>query len=139
MPDYPAAIPMLSYENGTAAMDWLISAFGFSERERWLDNGRLSHGELETELGGVIMLASPTPDYESPRTHREKCAQAKKWSAVPWVLNGVLVYVKDVDAHFAKAKAAGARILSEVETGGPGKRYRVEDCEGQRWMFMEKA
>jgi hypothetical protein len=33
----------------------------------------------------------------------------------------------------------GAVILSGLEAGGPGLRYRVEDFEGQRWMFMQKA
>ena len=37
------------------------------------------------------------------------------------------------------AKAKGATILSAIETGDPGTRYRAEDLEGQRWMFMERA
>jgi PhnB protein len=49
-----------------------------------------------------------------------------------------LVYVDDVEQHFENAKAKGATILSEIETGGPGTRYRAEDLEGQRWMFMQK-
>lgn len=137
--DMPDVIPMLSYEDGAAAMDWLAQAFGFQEVTRWLDEeGRLSHGEMLTG-SGRIMLASPTPAYESPKHHREHCAAAQAWSQVPWVLNGVLVYVDDVDAHYQRAKAAGATILSEPEAGPPGKRYRVEDIEGQRWMFMERS
>ena len=55
-------VPMLAYENGPAALDWLCKAFGFRERTRMLDkSGRLSHGEVEVEVGGVIMLATPTP------------------------------------------------------------------------------
>jgi len=27
----------------------------------------------------------------------------------------------------------------EVESGGPGKRYRAEDLEGHRWMFTERG
>ena len=50
----------------------------------------------------------------------------------------VIFYVDDVDAHFARAKAAGATILSPVEQGGEGKRYRAEDLEGHRWMFMQR-
>ena len=131
-------IPMLSYENGPAAMDWLCKAFGFSEKTRMLnDHGVLEHGELV--LGNdMIMLATPTPDYQSPRHHRRDCAQAAKWSESPYIINGLLVYVNDVRQHFERATAAGARILSGIETGGPGSRYRVEDLEGQRWMFMQK-
>jgi uncharacterized glyoxalase superfamily protein PhnB len=130
---------MLSYERGAEAMSWLVAAFGFVEKTRMLaKDGRLSHGELDTG-DGLVMLASPTPDYESPRRHRDACAAAKRWSAVPWVIDGVHVYVDDVDAHFARAKAAGAEMLSEIQDGPPGRRYRCEDVEGHRWMFMERA
>src|SRR4051812_16085927 len=108
---------MLAYENGVAALEWLARAFGFREQARMLSpDGRLAHGELETG-GGLVMLATPTPDYESPRRHREGCAAAARWSSVPWVIDGVLVYVDDLDAHFRQAAAASARILSEPEDG----------------------
>ena len=86
---------------------------------------------------GLIMLASPTPEYRSPKHHREVCEQARKWSRVPWIIDGVLVYVDDLDQHFKRAKAAGAMILSEIEGGSPGRRYRAEDLEGHRWFFFE--
>jgi len=100
-------------------------------------NGRLSHGEMEAG-GGLIVLASPSPDYEAPGKHREHCEQARKWSRVPWVIDGVLVYVNDIDAHYQQASRAGATILSEPEDGFPARRYRAEDLEGHRWMFMQK-
>jgi PhnB protein len=137
-PTYPGVIPMIAYEDGAAALDWLAAAFGFRERTRMTDkDGRISHAEMETDEG-LIMLASPTPDYESPRHHREGCERARKWSAVPWVIDGVLVYVSDVATHYERAKAAGARILSEVERDEYGQRYRAEDLEGHRWMFVQR-
>jgi len=87
---------------------------------------------------GLIMLATPTPDYESPRRHRQTCEQAGKWSSVPYIIDGVLVYVDDVDAHYERARAAGATFLSEIEEGGPGRRYRAEDLEGHRWFFFQR-
>ena len=132
-------IPMLSYEDGLAALDWLARAFGFRELMRMSDaEGRLAHAEMQAGSGS-IMLATPTADYESPRRHREHCLRARQWSAVPWVVDGVLVYVKSVDEHCARARRAGATILSEPEDGPPGRRYRAEDLEGHRWMFMERA
>src|SRR3981081_1954543 len=120
-------------------MDWLSSAFGFKERARMLDkSGRLSHGEMQAG-DGVIMLATPTPEDQAQRTHRESCAPARKCSTVPYVVDGVLVYVDDVDAHFAQAKQHGATILSGVEAGQNGKRYRAEALEGHRWMFLERG
>jgi uncharacterized glyoxalase superfamily protein PhnB len=128
---------MLSYEDGIAALDWLRRAFGFRERVRLVTpDGTLSHGEMEAGAG-LIMLASPTPEYRSPKHHREVCEQARKWSAVPWIIDGVLVHVNDLDRHFKRAKAAGAPILSEIEEGPPGRRYRAEDVEGHRWFFFE--
>jgi uncharacterized glyoxalase superfamily protein PhnB len=135
---YPDVIPMIAYENGVAALEWLAKAFGFREITRMVEpDGTLSHGEMEAG-DGVIMLATPTPDYESPKHHREHCAEARKWSAVPWIIDGVLVYVDDLAAHFARAKAAGATILSEIQEDPPGRRYRAEDLEGHRWFFFQR-
>ena len=129
-------VPMIAYANGVAALEWLQRAFGFRERARMLDGGRLSHGELDTGHG-LVMLASPSPDYEGPRQHRAHCDTARAWSTVPWVVDGVLVYVDDLDAHHQRAVEAGATILTPPEGGTPGRRYRAEDLEGHRWMFME--
>jgi PhnB protein len=132
-------VPMLDYEDGPAALDWLAKAFGFHEVSRLIgDDGRLSHGEMMAG-GGLIMLATATLEYESPKHHREHCERARAWSAVPWVIDGVLVYVDDVDAHFKRAKQAGATILGELEDGFPGRRYRAEDLEGHRWMFLQRS
>ena len=134
----PGVIPMISYEDGLAALEWLARAFGFRERMRMVSSdGGLAHGEMDTG-GGVIMLATPTSDYQGPRKHREGCAQARQWSDVPWVIDGVLVYVPNVDEHYAAAQAAGAIILSEPKDEGHGRAYRAEDLEGHRWMFMQR-
>lgn len=126
-------IPMLAYENGPAAMDWLARAFGFRELDRRVEDGRLTHGEMDTG-GGTVMMATPSPSYHGPKRHREECAIAQGWHDVPYIIDGVLVYVDDVEAHFKRAQENGATILSPVE----GKRYRAEDLEGHRWMFMQR-
>ena len=134
----PDVIPFLTYEDGTAALEWLAKAFGFTETARFMSSdGRLSHGEMSVG-DGLIMLASPSPDYEGPKRHRKHCDIAASWSALPWVIDGVLVYVDDVDEHYARSKSAGALILSEPEDGPPARRYRAEDLEGHRWMFMAR-
>jgi len=136
--NYPSVIPMIAYEDGIGALEWLAKAFGFRESMRLTGpDGTLSHGEMEAG-DGVIMLATPTPAYESPKRHREHCERARRWSAVPWIIDGVLVYVDDLDAHYKQAKASGATILSEIEEGPPGRRYRAEDFEGHRWFFFQR-
>lgn len=135
----PGVIPMISYEDGATAMDWLARVFGFREQTRMIGtDGKLAHGEMETEHG-LIMLATPSPNYEAPKHHREHCERARNWSSVPWVIDGVLIYVNDIDEHFQRARREGATILSELEDGFPGRRYRAEDLEGHRWMFMQRG
>jgi len=130
-------IPMLAYENGPAAMDWLARAFGFRDLDRRVEDGRLTHGEMDTG-GGMVMMATPSLNYRGPKRHREECVIAEAWHDVPYIIDGVLVYVDDIDSHFKRAEENGAAILSPLEQGQDGKRYRAEDVEGHRWMFIER-
>jgi uncharacterized glyoxalase superfamily protein PhnB len=137
-PTNPDVIPMIAYEDGPRAMDWLARVFGFRERTRMTDpDGRLEHGEMEAG-DGVIMMATPSPEYHGPKRHREECEHARKWSSVPYIIDGVLVYVDDVSGHYHHTRDSGATILSELVTDEHGKRYRAEDLEGHRWMFMQR-
>jgi PhnB protein len=135
--EYPGVIPMIAYADGPAAMDWLIAVFGFRERDRRVEDGRLTHGELDTG-GGVIMLATPSVHYQGPKQHRENCEIAASWHDVPYIIDGNLVYVDDIAGHYERARKGGATILSELDVSENGKRYRAEDIEGHRWMFIER-
>ena len=132
-------VPMLSYENGIESLEWLKKVFGLEENieMRFMENDRLTHAELKVGEN-IIMIATPTTDYESINKQRKHDKQMDKWLSIPYIVNGLLVYVDDVDAHFKNAKLNGAEILSEIEEGFPGKRYRCADIEGHRWMFMQK-
>ena len=132
-------VPFLAYEHGAAAMDWLCRVFGFREVERiTAEDGTLGHGTLELE-GGIVYLATPTPDYRGPKRHAETCEAARRWLQVPWVIDGVLVEVNDLDAHFERARERGAEILTPPAEGGAGRQYRAADLEGHRWMFAQAA
>lgn len=134
-------IPMLSYENVARAAEWIAGAFGFRETGRWADaDGRVTHVNMELG-GGVIMLGFPSRDYQNPRHHAEVCDHARAWSTTPFVIDGVLVYVDDIDAHFERAQASGATVISSLEdNAGVGQRqYRAEDLEGHRWMFAQRT
>jgi uncharacterized glyoxalase superfamily protein PhnB len=137
--DMPRVVPMLSYEDVGRAADWVAQAFGFRETGRWADaDGRITHVNMELG-GGMVMLGSPSPDYQSPRHHAEVCDLARAWSTTPYVVDGVLVYVDDIEAHFERAQASGVTLLSPLEDNpGVGQRnYRAEDFEGHRWMFAQ--
>jgi PhnB protein len=137
MADFPQIVPMLSYEDVGGAADWLGRAFGFEENDRIEHEGEVVHVELR--LGrGVVMLGRPGESYVNPKRLREQCEAAAQMYSVPWVVDGVWVQVGDIDEHFEQAKAAGARLLSEIEDGPVGRLYRVEDHEGHRWMFAQE-
>jgi uncharacterized glyoxalase superfamily protein PhnB len=132
-------VPMMSYREGVKALDWLVSAFGFTELVRMVtDEGRLEHAELEVGSGS-IMLATPSLEYEGPALHRSHCDSSARWQEVPYLVDGLLVMVDDVDEHFERAREHGAAILTRVESTEHGKRYRAEDLEGHRWMFIQRG
>ncbi|HSC51669.1 MAG TPA: VOC family protein [Gaiellaceae bacterium] len=134
------AVPMVSYEDVGAAIDWLTEAFGFVEAGRRFDDGQghVTHAELSLD-GATVFLGWPGPEYRGPRRHAEHCAQAARWLGTPWVIDGVQVEVGDVDAHYDRACSAGAEILREPEEQPFGRLDSAADPDGHRWMFMQPA
>ena len=131
---------MVAYEDVGAAIDWLGAAFGFLESgERFRDGeGHVTHAELSLD-GASVFLGWPGADYRSPNRHAQECEQAARWLDTPWVVDGVYVEVDDVDAHYERAKAAGATIIRELEDLPFGRLYSAADLEGHRWMFMQPS
>ncbi len=126
-------IPMLNYADAPAAIDFLVRAFGFRERQVYaMKDGRIGHAELA--LGGnVVMLASVFPEMGQTTP-----AEAAKSGSGGWY-SQVFCYVDDVDAHHAQARTAGARITAEPADQFFGERhYRAEDPEGHRWIFGQR-
>ena len=129
-------VPFIGYEDAAGAIDWLERAFDFRENRdaRVEENGTVTHAELSLE-GATIYVSTPA-DYASPRTLREESGAARRSYDNPWVIDGHFVQVDDLDAHYERARAAGATILREPEEPGIGFRiYTAEDPEGHRWMF----
>src|SRR5262245_3154112 len=138
--DWPRVVPMLSYENAEAAIAFLGAAFGFRERQRFVNgSGRITDAILDVPGGGVVMLGEGNPAYRGPRRHRETCEDARRWQETPYIVDGVLVSVADVDGQYARAREAGAVILSEPEDTPHGRQFRVEDPEGHRWTIMGRS
>jgi PhnB protein len=121
----PAVMPYLHYEDATAALEFLTGAFGFRERFRMDDeSGRVTHAEVETGDKGVVMLGAPGEGFKNPKNLGAKATAS------------IYVYVDDVDAHYARAKEAGATILREPQDQFYGDRnYGVADPEGHEWYF----
>lgn len=132
------AVPMVSYEDIGAAADRLCRAFGFEERGERFANPDGTVTQAEIWLGDArIMIGWPGPEYLSPAHHAETCEDARRWSDVPWVIDGALAYVDGVDAHVARARLEGAVILCELTDEPPGRLYAAADPEGHRWMFIQ--
>jgi uncharacterized glyoxalase superfamily protein PhnB len=141
----PAGWPRISsavfYEDAGAAIDWLCRVFGFSVRLKVEgEGGRIEHSELTFgdglvmvgSAGGKSTRADPLPG-KSPRSQGGANTQL------------LCVFVDDVDAHCAKARAEGARIVDEPSTQDYGEEYwadrsyRAEDPEGHHWFFMQRV
>ncbi len=103
---------MLSYENGVASLEWLKQAFGFEENieTRFIEDGRLTHAELKAG-NNIIMIATPSLNYESVNKQRKRDKQMDQWLSVPWIVNGLLVYVENLALHFKKAKENGPKFF----------------------------
>jgi uncharacterized glyoxalase superfamily protein PhnB len=131
-------VPMLSYEDVGRAADWIVEAFGFEEVERYEDERTVTHVTLRLSEG-IVFLGNPGPEYRGPKKLAETSEAARRMLETPYVVDGVFVEVGDIDAHYERARAAGATILTELEDNpGVGQRqYRAEDIEGHRWMFAQ--
>ncbi|MHB8662714.1 MAG: VOC family protein [Acidimicrobiales bacterium] len=118
---YPTVSPYVYYEDGDAAIDWLVRVFGFRERQRGHHpDGRFGHGEVEF-AHGVVMLGTPDGFRRADRA----CF-------------GIYVHVDDVEGHFARAKGEGATITAEPADQPYGVRsYGALDLEGNQWWFAQ--
>jgi uncharacterized glyoxalase superfamily protein PhnB len=113
--------PYLYYDDGVAALEFLVKAFGFQERMRTVEtDGVLRHGEAA--FGNAVVMLASVPEA-SPNTLGRPTA-------------GMYVRVDDVDAHCERARAAGATIETEPEDKPYGERmYGVRDPGGHQWWF----
>ncbi|MFI5265742.1 MAG: VOC family protein [Chloroflexota bacterium] len=122
-------IPALSYKDPKAALSWLEKAFGF-ETSMLIEppdgDMTMMHAEMSFQGSGRIMVGAEWADFaKSPLTVGGT--------------NTSVVHVQvesNIDAHCARARAAGAVIAMEPEDQFYGDRtYRAVDPEGHVWTF----
>jgi len=117
-------VPILVYEDVTAAIEWLCSAFGFVERLRaGAPGGVASHAQLA--IGDrAVMLCRSGAEFRPPRTGE--------------VNQYVTVHVEDVDRHYERSRAYGALIVRAPMNMPFGERqYTAQDLGGHRWTFSQ--
>jgi uncharacterized glyoxalase superfamily protein PhnB len=116
----------MSYRNAPEAIEWLCSVFGFKKRTivPGPDN-TIMHAEL-TLGNGMIMLGSVNDQMSSLLKQPDEIGGAET--------RGINLIVENADAVYARAKAAGAKIVLEIEDkpyGGRG--FACRDLEGRLW------
>ena len=122
-------IPCLRYRDALAAIDWLCQAFGFEKQAVYADGDTVHHAQL-TFGNGMIMLGSADNTSEWGRQIAQPAEIGNRETQSPCVI------VRDADAHYAQATAAGAEIvmdISDQDYGGRG--YSCRDIEGHLWWF----
>jgi uncharacterized glyoxalase superfamily protein PhnB len=135
-PGWPRISAALYYRDPARAIDWLCQAFGFEVRMKVEgENGSIEHSELVFG-GGLVMVGDAQkkkyPQRRSPRDIGGANTQ------------NLMLYVDDVEAHCARARAAGAKIVAEPKTTDYGEEhwedrgYEAEDLEGHGWWFYQR-
>jgi uncharacterized glyoxalase superfamily protein PhnB len=108
-------IPYLITKHPAGVMRFAEQALGFSEASRVHGpEGDLMHGALRYK-DNVVMVGPAREGHEGFRSV-------------------VYIYVDDVDTHYEKARAAGAKVVVELQDMPYGDRaYGVEDPDGNQW------
>jgi uncharacterized glyoxalase superfamily protein PhnB len=111
----------LYYEDPPGAARWLARAFGLRSRYKDPPNEGDDPGWIELHIGDAPVLLFRL--------------EGQRPTGAP-VTHTVWVHVADLDAHFAHAKASGARIVSEIHQHGY-RAYVAADPEGHQWTFAQ--
>jgi uncharacterized glyoxalase superfamily protein PhnB len=123
----PNIFPEIIYDDAPAALEWLTRAFGFVKGEV-IEGPDETIAHAEMHLGpGTIMPKSPMAETEF---------RMKSPRALGGINQCLYVAVEDPDAHYERAKAAGAEIVIEpFDTDYGARNYCARDLEGHLWSF----
>jgi len=120
-PPAPTVWPTLQARDALALIDFYVDVFGFARTAVYADGEQVAHAQLDWPGGGGIMLGSYQPERE--------------WSREPGTA-GAYVVTDDIDAVYARVRAAGAKIRRDLDQPSYGGReFSVEDPEGNMWSF----
>ncbi|GAA2074712.1 VOC family protein [Streptomyces albiaxialis] len=116
----PTVVPVLSYRDPRAALDFLERAFGFTTlAAHEAEDGTVVHAEMRRG-DGVVMFGQA----------RDEGLMAGSGPTT------VYVVVDDPDALHAAAEAAGAEIVMPLTDMDYGSReFAARDPEGNLWSF----
>jgi uncharacterized glyoxalase superfamily protein PhnB len=117
-------MPYLYYPDATAALAFLVTAFGFEELTAVRDeDGTVWTAQVSTG-DGVVMIGPGMAEFGTRAMPEGAAATARTF-----------VFVDDLDDHYGRALASGATILTEPVAHGPNRIYVAGDPGGQQWIF----
>lgn len=122
-------IPSLRYRDAPAAIEWLCKAFGFEKHAVYAEGDIVHHAQLAFGNGMVMLGSTDNRSAWGKRMVQPDEIGGRQTQAC-------YVVVSDCAAHYARARAAGAQIVDELEAkdyGGSG--YSCRDPEGHLWSF----
>jgi uncharacterized glyoxalase superfamily protein PhnB len=122
-------IPCLRYRNAPAAIEWLCQAFGFEKHLVVPGEGEtIAHAQLSFGNGMIMLGSVKESEFDRLMKQPDEIDGAETQSAY--------VIVSDADALYARAKAAGAKIVLDIKDEGYGGRgFSCRDLEGHLWNF----
>lgn len=124
-----AVVPVIRYRNLPAAIVWLCTAFGFEKHHVTVaDNGTILFAQLI--FGNAMIMVGPVRASAFDKLLRQPDEVGGAETQVCYF------FVADAHAHSARAKAAGAEIIFDIEDAAHGGRsYSCRDPEGHLWNF----
>jgi uncharacterized glyoxalase superfamily protein PhnB len=121
-------IPTMRYRDAAAAVTWLCDALGFEKHAVFEDGGKVVHAELA--FGNGMIMLGEVRDTPYGQNIRQPDEVGGKETQAPYLV------VADIDAHYRRAKAAGAVIVIDIKDEDYGGRdYTCRDPEGHIWNF----
>ncbi len=139
-PGWPRISTALYYDDVATAIDWLCKAFDFEVRLKVEgEGGRIEHSELVYGDGLVMIGSGPSDDKRAKFPYRRAPSEVGGGNT-----QNMMVYVDDVEAHCARARAAGATITTALKTTDYGedywedRSYECKDVGGHHWWFAER-
>jgi uncharacterized glyoxalase superfamily protein PhnB len=121
-------VPQIPYEDIRAALSFLERAFGFREiRSSRMEgaDGAIHHANVEF---GDSVIGIGTQGAHGARSPKSAGSASQYIS----------VYVDDIDAHYERARAAGAEIgRGPRDHAREYRAYEALDLEGHRWRFVQ--
>lgn len=126
---HAGVVPVLRYRNVEEAVSWLSRAFGFEESRFVKDaEGKARYAQLA--WGGSMIMLCPLGGSAFDACMAQPSETGGCETQIAYV------YVDDVEAHKARATAAGAEIVLDMIGGdGRGQGYSCRDIEGHIWSF----